>query len=211
MKNLIYYLIIAGLTIALLFTIQKCSGKERYASTNFEALNDTIKYYKNALGDQTASVQVLKLEKEDFKAVILKQDAELQRLAKPFAGIHNVIKYKTITTVDTIYINYADTLPCIFERSGKKRNDWYTFNYKSNQRGIQIDSLVTNTETTLITGMKRKWFLGEQTLVTDITNSNPHIKVTSLKAAEIRIPEPWYKKWYLWLAAGAVGGIIATR
>ena len=211
MKNLIYYIIIAGLAIALLFAIQKCSGKERYADANFEALNDTIKYYENALGNQTASVQVLQLEKEDFKAVILKQDAELQRLTKPFTDIHNVIKYKTITKVDTIYINYADTLPCIFQRSGKKRTDWYTFNYKSNQKGIQIDSLVANTETTLITGTKREWFLGQQTLVTDITNSNPHIKVTSLKAAEIKIPEPWYRKWYFWLAAGAVGGIIVSR
>ena len=69
----------------------------------------------------------------------------------------------------------------------------------------------TKTETTIITGSKRKWFLGKEIYTTDITNSNPHIEITQLKAAEVIIPEPWYKKWYVWFAAGLAGGIFAIK
>ncbi|HYD91364.1 MAG TPA: ATP-dependent Clp protease proteolytic subunit, partial [Flavobacterium sp.] len=175
------------------------------------ALKRQVSSKFNVDGKKAATIKMLRLANEQFENLILQKDEELAALAKEFNSLNTVVKYKTITTVDTIVINYPDTLPCSFEIKGSKINDWYSFNYKSNQYGVEIDSLKTITETTLITGFKRKWFLGKDVLTTDITNSNPHIEVTQLKAAEVIVTQPWYKKWYIWFSAGLVGGFLITK
>ena len=210
MKRYLFPTVILVLLVALALVCQQCTFYKRNAQSNLTALNDTLLYFNNAIGTQTASIKTLQLEKKELQDVIEK-DKEVLLLSKPFSKVESIVKYNTITHIDTIHITYPDTLPCIFERSGKRINKWYSFNYKSDQKGFKIDSLLTNTETTVITGLKRKWLLGEQTLTTDISNSNPHIRVTSLKAAEVIVPEPWYKKWYLWLAVGVVGGVFAAK
>lgn len=61
------------------------------------------------------------------------------------------------------------------------------------------------------TGTKRKWFLGKETLTTDITSDNPYLKVTEITSAEVTVPTPWYKKWYVWAAVGAAGGFFIAK
>jgi hypothetical protein len=51
--------------------------------------------------------------------------------------------------------------------------------------------------------------LGKESLITDVTNTNPHITVSKLKSLEVVVPSPWYKKWYVWLGAGLIGGMVA--
>jgi hypothetical protein len=210
MKRYITPALIAVLLIILSCTSQQCSFYKKSSQINLATLTDTLRYFENALGTKTATITTLQLEKRQLQAVITK-DKKLLSLSKSFSNIESIVKYNTVTRIDTIHVHYPDTLPCNFVRSGKKVGSWYSFNYKSDQKGFKIDSLMTNTETTVITGFKSKWLLGEQTLTTDVTNSNPHIRVTSLKAAEVVIPEPWYKKWYLWLAVGAIGGIFTAK
>lgn len=210
MKRYLFFAFAAILLAAFGYVSRQCSFYKRNAQSNLTALNDTLLYFNNAIGTQTASIKTLNLEKKQLQDVI-KKDKELLLLSKTFSNVESIVKYNTITQIDTIRIHYPDTLPCIFERSGKRINKWYSFNYKSDQKGFKIDSLLTNTETTVITGLKRKWLLGEQTMTTDISNSNPHIRVTSLKAAEVIVPDPWYKKWYLWLAVGVAGGVFAAK
>ncbi|MFL9845446.1 DUF6549 family protein [Flavobacterium rhizosphaerae] len=179
------------------------------ADINLTALNDTVKHYTNKLGTQTASISTLQLDKEQLQDLILSKDVELNELSKEFAKVSSLVKYKTITKYDTIAIIYTDSIPCDFTRLSTVKKEWYGFNYISSQSGFKIDSLTIPNQTTVITGTKRKWFLGKETITTDITNSNPYINVTDIKAAEIVIPVPWYKKWYVWTAAGLALGILS--
>lgn len=206
-RNLILLIFIA------LFAYQSCShinaGKLNEANT--KVLIDSVGYFKNRIGTQTATIHTLQLDKKQLQDLVLNKDAELVKLTAAFSKVNTIVKYKTVMQIDTIRVLYNDTVPCIFERSGELKKDWYSFTYKSDQKGIQIDSLKTWTSTTAITGFKSKWFLGKQTAVIDITNSNPHIVVTGLQAIETVILEPWYKKWYIWLALGMCGGWIASQ
>ena len=54
-------------------------------------------------------------------------------------------------------------------------------------------------------------FLGKQTITTDIANTNPFISIKNIQSVEITTPEPWYKKWYVWLAGGIAGGVILSQ
>jgi len=209
MNNKTLYLTITALVVALFFAVGRCShGNDNYVAT-INALTDSVYYYKNRLGTTTASIATLQLDKKQAKDLLLKKDAELAALANEFARVHAITKYIAVTHIDTITVAYRDTVPCVFERSGEVKDKWYSFNYHSNQNGFTAANFEVPNTATIITGTKRKWFLGKETLTTDITNTNPYIKVTDIKAAEITIPAPIYKKWYVWLAVGIGAGLLA--
>jgi len=209
MKKYIQPVVIAVLAIALLFSLQQCSGYKKRGEANAAALSDSIKYFRNEFGQITASINTLELDKKQAQDLLYKKDAQLAVMAKEFAKVHSFTKYSTVTKYDTINVTYRDTVPCVFERSGVVKNDWYSFGYRATQKGFAVDSLAIPNTATVMTGIKRKWFLGKETLTTDIVNTNPHITVTGITAAEITLPEPWYKKWYVWLGVGLAGGLLA--
>jgi len=211
MKYNIKNIIIAVLVIALFFSFGKCGFDRGINKTNAAALTDTVVYFKNKLGTQTATIKTILAEQRDLLDVLLKKDKELAALASEFAKVHYVTKYSTVTKYDTIAVVFKDTVPCVFERSGRVAEKWYSFGYRANQKGVEFDTLTIPNTATVITGIKRKWFLGKETLVTDITNSNPYIKVTGITAAEVILPQPWFKKWYIWAIIGGAGGFFAAK
>ena len=211
MKTKLLYLTIAGLAIALLFSVSQCRSRASRETININALTDTVQHYTNALGTQTAAIRTLQLDKNQLNNVILKKDKEIAALTKGFASVHNVTQYKTLTRYDTLTVVYRDTVPCVFSREGLVEKPWYRFKYTADQKGITLDSLTFPNTATVITGTKRKWFLGKETLYTEVTNTNPYIAVTEIKAAEVTLPVPIYKKWYVWLGVGLAGGYLLGR
>lgn len=211
MKNYIPWIISVILAVLLFASLQECSRRGNNQDDNLNALTDSIKYYKNRLGTETASKATLQLSNSQMKEYILKKDKELAELSKEFANVKTVIKTKTELKIDTILIPYDVPVPCDFKRTGEVKDKWYRFMYTSNQNGLKIDSLTIPTKITAITGTKRKWFLGKETLTTDITSDNPYLKVNDITSAEVTIPTPWYKKWYVWAAVGAAGGFLIAK
>ena len=211
MRNYSPYLIIAALSVMLL---QQCNSRRQAETTalrNATALTDTVRHYTNRLGTQTAAIRTLETDRKSLQTLVISKDKTLAALAKDFGPVRAVAHYGTVTQLDTVHILYTDTLPCRFERTGKVNSDWYSFRYRSAQDGIRIDSLHLPNETFVITGYKRNGLFGPKVLTTTVTHSNPYVRSTSLRAAEVVIAEPWYKKWYVWLAAGVIGGFAAAQ
>jgi len=211
MKSKIPYIIIIVLVVALLLSMQHCSYNKTVYTNNLQALNDTLITFKNRIGTQTSSIKTLQYTKQQLQDNLLKKDAELDALTKEFTKVNSVIKYQTVMRLDTLQVVYHDIVPCIFNRVGEMKKPFYSFKYQSTQSGFSIDSLTIPNTATVITGTKRKWFLGAETLTTDVTNSNPYITVTGITATEVTIHSPWYKKWYVWFAAGIAGGCFIAK
>lgn len=206
-RHLIPWALCLMLAVAFLLSLQKCSEEIGRADDNLAALTDTVKHFKNKLGTQTASIKTLQLTKKQLQDNFIKKDAELKLLAKEFASIKSVVRYQTITEIDTILVLFKERIPCDFTpKIDSVKTKYYSFAYKLDPAGLQLNKIIIPNEATILTGFKRKWFLGKQTLTTDVTNSNPYIQVTGITSADVVIPEPWYKKWYVWLAAGLVTG-----
>ena len=208
MKNHTCTAIVIVLIVMLFVTVQRCHTNLQNATKNYNALTDSITYFKNRDGTQLASIKTLNVNKAQLQQTLLAKDKQLASFAKQFSQIKTVIKYSQLIKYDTITITYKDTVPCAFDRFGKINTKWYRFNYTTNNKGITIDSLTINTQATVITGFKRSWFLGKETLITTVTNTNPNIAITSLTSAQVIVPVPWYKRWYVWLGAGIVGGML---
>lgn len=210
MRKYISHVFIGILLIFIVYQCESSKENKQLSKKNMEALTDSITHYKNKLGTITASKKTLQLEKDQLKEVLLDKDEELAALAKEFSSVKSVVKYEQVTKFDTIRIPFDTPIvtPEPFERTGAKFTDWYSLGYKVSNDSLVIEPFETWTETTVITGFKKKWFLGEKTLTTDITNSNPYIDVIEIKSAEVVIPKYWYEKWYVWLAAGITGGLL---
>jgi len=200
--------------LLLLLAIYQCENRDSLKTTtdnNLQALNDSVKYYKNKIGTQSATLQTLQMNAGQLEELILQKDSQLASLKKVFSKVNSVVKFEAKTVLDTIHIVYKDTVPYSFKRSGEIKSQWYSLKYTSGQKGIAIDSFRTWTSTSVLTGIKRKWLFGRQVVTTDITNTNPYMTVTSIKSVEVVVPEPIYKKWYLWLAAGIAGGYLIAK
>lgn len=211
MKNYIYNTLIIALVICLFVSVHQCHHNAKRADINLTAINDTVTHFKNKLGTQTAGIKTLQLEKSQLNKTIFGKDKELATLAKSFSKVQSVVKYAQVTKYDTIQVRYQDSVQCTFNRTGTIHNNWYSFTYKSNNKGFLIDSLTLPNKTIVLTGIKRKWFLGKETLTTEVTNTNPHITITGITSAQVVISSPWYKKWYVWLGIGLAGGLVAAR
>lgn len=201
----------AVLIVLLLASVQTCRSNRHVANNNALAFTDSINYYKNTLGTITATTSTLQLDNKQLQYLLINKDNDLKKLTGEFSKIRSLVKYETVTLIDSVPIAYKDTVSCIFERSGAITNNWYTLNWQSNQRGIKIDSLHFENTVTLISGFKRKWFLGEEILVTDISNSNPYLKTVNITSAEITIRQSWFKKWFVWFILGSASGFLLTR
>lgn len=213
MKTPLTYVIIIVLLIVLIYQCDRNTENKSKMAVNTKALNDSLKYYQNKLGTQTATIKTMQLDKHQLQESILEKDNKLKQLAKQFNAIKSVTQFKTETELPAINVPFdpvvfATDSTSNFIRSGTVSDDWYSFKYNITEDSLSLSAFKTNTETTVITGVKQKWFLGEQTITTDITNSNPYVKVMAINAAEIVVPTPWYRKWYIWLTAGLAGGLL---
>ncbi len=211
MKSQMQTLIIFVLLVILLVVVNQNRLHSKNADANFAALTDTVNYYTNKLGTQTAGIKVLQLQQNQLKETILSKDKELSVLTKEFKSVTNVIKYRQLIKTDTIKIVFKDSVPCIFKKSGSLQSPWYSLKYNATHTGFTVDSLTISNQTTVINGFTRKWFLGEDVLTTTITNSNPYVNVASLQSAVATVPVPWYKKWYVWALCGMAGGLIISK
>lgn len=216
MKTLIPYITALLLLVALMHQCGKNSENVKQYEANIDALTDTVKHFKNALNTQTAGIKTLQFNRKQLQEVIVAKDAELALLTKEFAKLNSVTKFKSKIVFEPIAIAHnKPVLPVSvqdtvgeFKRMGAVFNKWYSLNYGISNDSLVIHPFTAYTETTVVTGIKKKWFLGRETITTEITNSNPYITVTEVKAAQVVLPQPVYKKWYVWLGVGIAGGLL---
>lgn len=217
-KDMKYWreILILILTVILVASVQECGSEKSRANANYKALTDTTSHFKNRLGTITASRAALQLTNSELKQTLLSKDDSLNQLSKEFVQLRSVVKFSSKLKLPAAAVKFetpipgqtCDSLPLAFERSGAFRQKWFQFYYSVTPDSLKITDMAMNNTTTVITGVKRKWFLGKQVVKTDVTHSNPYISTQQITSAEVVVPEPWYKKWYLWLAAGIAGGLL---
>lgn len=158
-----------------------------------DAQNSEISNYKLKNGQLVTSKKFAILTEKQLKQQILSKDNELKELSKKFAKVKAVTKTITVTKIDSVDVPFEVKIPCDFERSDSVVDKHYSFDYAVNLNGLKIKNLTIPDSISIVTGSKRKWFLGKETLTIDITHSNPNIQETSLQHYEIRNKKKWYQ------------------
>jgi len=204
-------ILILGLLIALILSVNECSSNKQLAASQDAALIDTTIHYENELGTITATKRVLELDKKDLKELLYSKDTTLNILRKEFSKVKTIIQTETIVSIDNVTVPFKTKIGYDFERKGNHLDKWLQFDYCLNQNGFDISDFTMLNKQTSITGFKRKWLLGKQTYTTDITNTNPHIKTVEVQTVQVVVPKRFYDTRLFNIGVGFIGGVLVAR
>lgn len=206
-KNIMYITIVLFL-ISLLF--QKCESEKSLSTALRVSQQETI-HFKNSLGKTTASHEVLVFQNKAQQKELIEKDVELKAMAKKFSEVKSSIKIITITKLDTIRESFDVPIPCDFERKGGIQNQWYNLGYKVNQNGLEIEPFQTWSDINVVTGFKKRWFLGRKYYTTDVTATNPYIEIPEVQSTQVEVPTKWYETTLFKVGLGIIGGILIAK
>lgn len=182
-----------GFSIALIILLWafSCNNSLRnelsMQKRNVISLNKENVSYRTKNGDLVNSVNTLQYDKTQLNDLILSNDKKLQEISDRFSKIQHLTKYITNTKFDTIKITYKDSIPFVFKKKDSIKEKWYSFKYMSDQKGLSIKDLIIPDSISIVSGIKRNWFLGKETQTIDISHSNPNIQ--SLNIQHIQVPK----------------------
>lgn len=132
-------------------------------------------------------------------------------IVKKFTEIKTVTRYVDRIRIDTITIRYKDTIPCDFERSGAINEKEYSLTYQSNQNGLNIGNLQLHDSLLIVTGTKRKWFLGKETNTIDISHTNKYISSYQAQHIEVVSKKAFYDTNLFKFGVGFILGVSVTK
>jgi len=209
-SNLANLILCVVCLILFCMLFQKCEN-ENLQLANVDALNSQLTTYKLKNGQLVTSAKTLSYTNAQLKNSLLGKDKQLKEVMDKFSKVKSVTKYVTTTKFDTIAITYTDSIPCIFNKDGAIFHYWYSLGYKSNQKGITITELSIPDSVAIVTGTKRKWFLGKQTQTIDITHTNPFVQTDEVQHVEVVAKPKWYETTLFKVGLGFIGGFLLAK
>ncbi len=193
--------------IACFLLFRQCEANKVLVANN-NALTTEKTTFKNQIGTLTTRVSTLQLTQKELRQ---QMSDTVAKLAKGFYKIQTVTVTKFQTKIDTVKVTFKEPIPCRFVREGSERKEWYSFNYKIDSTGFQLSNMVNPTKMFTVTGTQRKWFLGRQTLVTEISFDNPNILILDATSIKTVVKPKWYDSKLFTFAAGFVAAEIKNK
>lgn len=187
-KRVLITILTIFVLVLLSLNFAQCENNKT-SLANIDALNSQISTYKLKNGQLVSSQKMSILTEKQLK----EQIAINKELIKKFSQIKTVTKTVSITKIDSIDVPFEVQVPCVFNRSDSIKTKEYGFSYSVNQNGLKIKNLIIPDSLSIVTGTKRKWFLGKETQTIDITHSNPNIQESAIQHYEIQEPKKWYQ------------------
>ncbi len=147
-----------------------------------------------------------------YKTVTSKKELPIHdTIIKKFHEIKTVTKYVERLQIDTIKVAYKDSIPCDFERSGELKTKEYSFTYKSNNKGFAVNNMMLEDSLLIVTGIKRKWFLGKETNTIDISHSNKYISSDNVQHFEVVQKKKFYETTLFKVGIGFIAGVAIMK
>lgn len=207
-KQIGLYLSILVLSCVL---FAKCKNENLQLAT-IKALKAENASYKLKNGQLVVSTKTLFASNKKQAIELIGKTEAIEQLTAKFTKVKSITKYVEKVKIDTVQIVYKDSVPCEFEKAGRISNPEYSLNYKSNQKGIDITDLALENDTvTIVNGIKKKWFWGNETITTDITNSNKLVKLGEFQHIEIQPKKKFYETTLFKVGIGVLAGTLITR
>lgn len=186
MKNRYWFIPYVFILILIAVTVGQCQSlravKQEIRNTT-DFFNDSIKFYKNKLGQEVSYKGVLQGEKETLELLLSNQIDSTNQLKGLVLRYKKTLAAANINTkiqIDTIEIPYEIPVPFDFERDFRIEKEFYTISGISSSVGLTIDEVsLVNTQSLVIGQTKAKLFKPSK-LEISMVNSNPHIKTTGL-------------------------------
>lgn len=150
----------------------------------------------------TSTYTTVSSKKEALKTIYVHDT-----IVKKFHEIKTITKVEQQIKIDTVTIVFRDTIPCDFSRSGRVITKEYDLGYKINNSYLKVCNLKIKDSLLIVTGTKRKWFLGEETNTIDISHSNKYFYDSNIKHVEVKTSKKFYETRLFSLGIGVLIGV----
>jgi len=199
-----------GGTLLLTFIIVQYSTCNSYKDSLQEtkslikASQDTITYYKDKNGENSAKIALLEGDKDNLLFIIGKSNTRIAKLINAGASSGTVykqtIKFDTLTTVRIDTINNKPSF------NDTTTNQWLTLKLSLKNDSLYKSIELTDSVSVSFQEIAQKGFLVPKKRVVIISNSNPYVKITGLQSFNIP-PKKTNKVFIFWVGV-AVGFIV---
>lgn len=173
---------------AISYSFSSYVNEQKYKE-NIKALNSQVNTYKLKNGQLVSSAQSLELSNNELNLMLTQKDKEI---VSKFSKVETVTRIEEKIKFDTIKIVYKDTIPCNFKKRGTIVKKDYSLDYISTQKGVKIANVSMTDSITIVTGTKRKWWLGKETNTIDVSHTNELVRVTDIKHIDTKPKKKWY-------------------
>jgi hypothetical protein len=197
--------ILIALIIMGISTCNHYKAQLEEQSSLIEASQDTVKYYKDKDGNQSAEIALLEGSKENLLKVIGKSNKNLAKLIKK--GATSGTTFEQTTQFDTIVVVKRDTVNGKVAYTSEIVNQWARVDVS-----LADDSLYTHVQfkdSILVSFQKvKQGFLKPKKSVVIVTNVNPYVKTSGLKAFDIPQKKSRLKFWLNFGLGAGVGYLL---
>ena len=163
-----------------------------------KASQDTITYYKDKNGENSAKIALLEGDKDNLLLIIGKSNNRITKLIK--AGASSGTVYSQVTKFDTITSVRIDTINNKPSFNDTTTNQWLTLKLALKNDSLYKSIELTDSVSVSFQYIPQKGFLVPNKRVVVISNSNPYVKITGLQS--FNIPPKKNSKLKFWLGTG---------
>lgn len=163
-----------------------------------KASQDTINYYKDKNGENSAKIALLEGDKDNLLLIIGKSNIRITKLIK--AGASSGTVYSQVTKFDTITSVRIDTINNKPSFNDTTTNQWLTLKLALKNDSLYKSIELTDSVSVSFQYISQKGFLAPNKRVVIISNSNPYVKITGLQS--FNIPPKKNSKLKFWLGTG---------
>jgi len=203
------YIVLIVFLIVMLFLLKDCNGKKQnQLDLQNQILNDSLKVTTNKLGQQTATISLIRADYSTFqKLTFAKEDSlgrQLQKLANrrtiSATLATTVMEVDTVLKTDSVLIasNGCDSAFILNDTT-----EYRTLNVVASKDSFRVKFRAFEKLT-----FKQEWskwnLFKKQTAVTTFTNSNPDVVITDLRTYTTECN--CKKKAWLMFTLGAIAG-----
>jgi len=193
--------------IVMLTSIAMCNIERRESiqnAHNLSSMADTTNHYRHAYKVNKEHINELKINNEALRETI-----------KDYKNVNNITTVVTVTSLDTIYIPFSDTINYIFNTTAVVSSEFYNINAAISNEGLQINKISFPNETSIVVGDKKiRGFLGitkGTEYAIGVTHTNPHMKTVNLQHYTITKKKRWYETTPFLIGAGLISGILIAK
>jgi hypothetical protein len=208
MKGYIQWIGGALLFALIVISYSTCNRyKQQYEeqSSLIESSQDTVKYYKEKDGKQSAQIALLEGSKENLLKVIGKSNQNLAKLIEK--GATSGTSFEQTTQFDTVFVIKRDTIDGKIAYTNEIVNQWMRVDVS-----VADDSLYTNVQfkdSVLVSFQKvKQGFLKPKKSVVIVTNVNPYVKTSGVKAFDIPQKKSRLNFWVNFGLGAGVGYLL---
>ena len=164
-----------------------------------KASQDTINYYKEKNGENSAKIALLEGDKDNLLLILGESNSRLAKLIKQGASSGTV--YEQITKFDTTTLVRIDTINNKPSFNDTTTNQWLTL--KLNLKNDSLSKFIELRDSVSISfqNIPQKGFLKPSKSVVIISNNNPYVKITGLKSFNIPVKSSATKVKF-WIGVG---------